>query len=374
MTETLRLATRGSELALQQARTVQSALEDRRRDVELLEVETTGDQIRDALIQDLGKTGAFVQSVEQHVMTGDADAAVHSMKDVPTEDISDTVLAAIPERGPRGDVLVTPDGCRLEELPDGAVVGTSSLRRQAQLLRVRPELTVAPLRGNVDTRVQKLLAPTLQAEAQRRQDAAEEAADNPDVDPPGQSVDTWRAALTPLEREALDRDVETEYDAIVLAEAGLQRSGLLEQIQFQRLPRDTFVPAPGQGALAVTTTNDHVDMFQRALDDPVARVETIVERTLLAELGGGCVTPIGISAIVKGAYVATRVQILATDGTEAITETRELPVERHRQAAQSFAADLIDQGAATLIDQATAKADTDTADAGAASATDGGDQ
>src|SRR6056297_3567403 len=151
--DTLRLATRGSDLALRQASTVRDSLASRRLTVELSEVETTGDQLTDELIHRLGKTGAFVRSLDEKVLAGELDAAVHSMKDMPTERPDRLVVAAVPERAAAEDVLVTPDGRSLDELPDGATVGTSSLRRKAQLLAERDDLTVEPLRGNVDTRL-----------------------------------------------------------------------------------------------------------------------------------------------------------------------------------------------------------------------------
>jgi len=175
MTETLRLATRGSDLALRQAGAVRDALSSRRRDVELRRVETRGDQIPDELIHRLGKTGAFVRSLDEEVLAGDADLAVHSLKDVPTEGMDDMVVAGVPERAPSGDVLVHPDGLGIEDLPPGSVVGTGSLRRTAQIKAARPDLVVEPLRGNVDTRIEKLLAPGLQAEHERRLIASGEA-------------------------------------------------------------------------------------------------------------------------------------------------------------------------------------------------------
>ena len=154
MTETIRLATRGSELALRQTQRVARALESRRREVELVEVETTGDSVRDELIHRLGRTGAFVRSLDEKVLDGELDAAVHSMKDMPTDQPPELVVAGVPERAAAADVLVTPDGRSLDELPEGATVGTSSLRRGAQLLAARPDLRIEPLRGNVDTRVE----------------------------------------------------------------------------------------------------------------------------------------------------------------------------------------------------------------------------
>ncbi len=344
MTETIRLATRGSTLALRQATSVASALESRRREVELVEVETTGDQLADELIHRLGTTGAFVRNLDEKVIDGEADAAVHSMKDMPTEFPDELVVAGVPERAPAGDVLVTPDGGRLSGLPKGAAVGTSSLRRKAQLLSQRPDLDVQPLRGNVDTRVQKLLAPKLQSEHERRMEAEES-----DDGVYERSVDEWFDGLTELEREALGRDVDTRLDAIVLAEAGLSRMGLLEAIEYERLETG-FVPAPGQGALAVTALDgDLAEALRSTLDHPRSRVETTVERTILETLGGGCVAPIGVHAVLQGAYVHTSVRVLSGDGTEEVAATRDVPVESHPEAARAFAAGLADDGAAELI-------------------------
>ncbi|MHB9286979.1 hydroxymethylbilane synthase [Halobacteriales archaeon Cl-PHB] len=349
-TTTIRLATRGSDLALRQAATVEEAIESRRVTVELVEVETTGDQIRDELIHRLGTTGAFVRSLDEKVLEGDVDAAVHSMKDVPTEGMEDLVVAGVPERATPGDVLLTPDGTALDDLPDGATVGTSSLRRGAQLLASRPDLEVVPLRGNVDTRVEKLLAPNLQAEHQARLDAAEAGEDTDEDDEYEQSVEEWFDSLAEVERRALEREVDVEFDAIVLAAAGLERTGLTHHVNGDRLAPTEFVPAPGQGALAITARDDEVgDLIHGAIDHPPTRVETTVERTILDELGGGCVAPVGIYARLQGGVVTTIVRVLSRDGTEEVRATRELPVESHATAAAEFAADLADQGAADLI-------------------------
>lgn len=380
MTETLRLATRGSDLAIRQAATVREALSGRRRDVEVREVETRGDQIPDELIHRLGKTGAFVRALDEEVMAGDADLAVHSLKDVPTEDVADLVVAAVPERAAAGDVLVTPDGAHLEDLQSGAVVGTASLRRTAQVLATRPDLEVEPIRGNVDTRIEKLLAPGLQAEHEERLIASDnervitaekgrEGADGASDDAPSDdaadenasdeddefdlSVDEWFDSLSDLERCAMERAVDTEYDAVVLAEAGLRRSDLFYDLETQRLPREEFVPAAGQGAIAVTASDeDVVETVQRALDHPRTRVATTIERTVLAELGGGCIAPIGINAMVQGQYVHTRVRVLSQDGTEEVAGTRDLDIDRYLKDAQAFASDLAARGAAELIQEA----------------------
>jgi hydroxymethylbilane synthase len=364
---TLRLATRGSDLALRQAAGVKRELEERRYDVELVEVETRGDRIQDELIHRLGKTGAFVRALDQRVLDGEVDAAVHSLKDVPTEFPEGLTVAAVPERAAPGDLLVTPDGTELGDLPEGATVGTSSLRRTAQLLANRPDLQVEPIRGNVDTRVEKLLAPALQREHERRVEADREAkGEAAEAEAQGETYDAdhdrtpeeWFEDRSELERRALGREADVEYDAVVLAEAGLDRSGLLHHVESVRLPTTEFVPAPGQGALAVTASDEDVaETLRKAVNDPRTRTEVTVERTVLAELGGGCVAPIGVHAVLQGSQVHTRVQVFSPDGEERVAETRDLPVGRHARAAADFAADLRDRGAAALVDEAREAAD-----------------
>jgi len=359
----IRLATRGSDLALRQAGEVETALEDRRFAVELVEVETTGDEIRDELIHRLGKTGAFVRSLDRKVLDGDLDGAIHSMKDMPTDSPEELVVAAIPERASANDVLITPDGKALNELPEGATVGTSSLRRKAQLLNDREDLTVEPLRGNVDTRAEKLLAPALQREHERRTEAEKEKQSNEarkgheveDEDEFDRTVEEWFDDLAEIERRAMEREVETDYDAIVLAQAGLERSGLAHHLEYVELPSSQFVPAPGQGALAVTALDGELAQdLNTVLDHPRTRVETTVERTILAELGGGCVAPIGVHGLIQGESVHVDVQVFSQDGTEVIEASRDVPVGNHVSAAKEVAADLAAKGADDLIEAAKA--------------------
>ena len=366
--QTLRLGTRGSTLAMRQASIVKERLQQRHKTVELVEIETTGDQLRDEHIHQLGTTGAFVRALDEKVIEGEVDAAVHSMKDVPTEEPPDIVIAGIPERAAPGDVLVTPNGTAPADLPDGATVGTSSLRRQAELLAHRADLNLEPLRGNVDTRIEKLLAPSLQREHADRIDAEEdeneeggneEENEGGDEEEEGtdrefeQTSEEWFNGLTEVERRALERDVEVEYDAICLAESGLARSGLLHHLDYERLDPQEFVPATGQGTLAVTALDGEVaETVRGVVDHPPTRIETTVERTVLAELGGGCVAPVGIYARLQGAVVTTTVRVLSQDGSGEVAETRDLPVENHATAATQFAADLAGDGAAALIEEA----------------------
>ena len=347
---TISLATRGSALARRQAALIEAALERHRYSVELVEVETTGDRVDDELIHRLGKTGAFVRALDEEVLDGRVDGAIHSMKDMPTDHPDDLIVAGIPERADPADVLVTPDGGTLAELPEGAVVGTSSLRRRAQCLAARPALTVEPLRGNVDTRVVKLLAPHRQREHAERLDAESDTFDR--------SVGAWIDDLAEIERRALGRQVDVAYDGIVLAAAGLDRSGLRGAVPTAAFDPTDHVPAPGQGALAVTALDgsDASRAIHDAVDHPRTRVETTVERVVLAALGGGCIAPIGIYAVVQGGHVHTTVQVLNRAGTETIAATRDLAIEDYVDEAAAFAADLRDQGAAELVEAARREA------------------
>jgi hydroxymethylbilane synthase len=359
--ERIRLATRGSALAMRQAETVKSRLSERRLSAELVEVETTGDQVSDELIHRLGTTGAFVRSLDEKVLSGELDGSIHSMKDMPTDQPDELVIAGIPERGPPNDVLVTPNGTALADLPDGATVGTASLRREAQLRAERPDLTIEPLRGNVDTRVQKLLTPALTREYTARLDAEEADDDESSDGEYDRTPQEWFDDLAEIERQALERSPDTEYDAICLAEAGLKRSGLLHHLAYEPLPPTQFVPAPAQGAIAVTALDgDLAERIYSILDHAPTRVETTVERTILAELGGGCVAPVGIYARLRGDVVDTVVRVLSRDGSEEIRETRELPVDQYGDAAREFGADLREKGGAELIEQAR-REDTDEA-------------
>lgn len=374
---TLRLATRGSDLAQRQAAIVKQALEDRRYEVQLVEVETRGDQLRDELIHRLGKTGAFVRALDEEFLEDELDGAIHSMKDMPTEQPEELTVAGIPKRASPEDVLISPDGYDLETLPEGARVGTASLRRRAQLLARRSDLDVEPLRGNIDTRIEKLLAPHLQAEHQARLDAKEDEAiesegENTDgtqtatagaIDD-NLTVDEWFNDLAEIERQAMERTVETEFDAIVLAAAGIERSGFDRHLEYVTLPPRTVAPAPGQGAIAVTALDDSdaSEAIHDAVDHPRTRIETTTERVILGTLGGGCIAPIGVYAIVESNFVHVVVQVYSQDGEESVTASRDLSTKQYVKQASAFADDLADRGAAELIDAADTTRDRDVYD------------
>jgi len=243
----IRIGTRGSLLALAQAHAVASALRDAGAEVEIVPMRTEGDRRASARLADVGGKGLFVREIEEALLAGRVDVAVHSLKDLPAEVPDGLELAAFPPRDDPRDVLVTTNGARLEDLRAGAVIGTSSLRRRAMLLAARADLTVAPLRGNVDTRLAKLAA--------------------------------------------------GECDGVVLAAAGLRRLALAPA-HVCPLDVDTFVPAVGQGTLAVEVRGD--DGTTRALvarvDHPDTRVCSLAERAYLRRLGASCNTPMAAHA------------------------------------------------------------------------------
>jgi hydroxymethylbilane synthase len=268
---TLTLATRGSRLALAQARLVVDLLQQAWQglEVNLSTIATEGDLKRNVPLADLvAPDGVFTRGVEAELLAGRADLAVHSLKDVPTAVDSRLVLAAFPPRGEVFDVLISLAGLGIEDLPTGATVGTSSPRRQAQTLTARPDLRVVSIRGNVDTRIAKLRA--------------------------------------------------GEVDALILAAVGLERLAL-HKLASAPLPLDRFLPAVGQGALVVQCRADDREArtLLVAIDDPSTRAAVEAERTFLRAVGGGCRVPVaGLGRLVDG-QLELRGFISAPDGSES---------------------------------------------------------
>ncbi|MCY4615952.1 MAG: hydroxymethylbilane synthase [Chloroflexi bacterium] len=264
----LRLATRGSKLSLVQSDIAADALRaaDPTLDIDYVLVRTEGDVDRTSPLHVIGGRGVFVRAVEQALLDGRADIAMHSLKDVPTAAVEGLTLAAILTRGDPRDVLVASGGRRLAELPAGARVGTGSVRRKLLLHALRPDLDVVEIRGNVDTRLGKVAS--------------------------------------------------GEYDAVVIAAAGLDRLGRFEEATqvFEALE---FLPSPGQGAIAVQCRVDDAATVERllAVDDAGTRAAVEAERGFLAELGAGCTLPVGAFAQVDGDLVALRA-MLGDDAAE----------------------------------------------------------
>ena len=302
MNRTLILGTRGSRLALWQAHHVRDLIAALAPDVqlEIRTIKTQGDRIQDRPLSQVGGTGLFVKEIEEALHRREIDFAVHSMKDLPTAQPDGLVIAAVSEREQPFDMLVTAYGTKLAQLPEGARVGTSSPRRAAQLMHRRRDLRVADLRGNVDTRVKKLLA--------------------------------------------------GEYDAIVLAEAGLKRLGI-EGIQPVRLTPDEMLPCAGQGALGIETRADDADCRAviARLEHALARREVDAERALLAALGGGCSAPIGTLAREEGGRMRIAGAVGDPAGTRLVrSEITGDPADGVSMARQ-LAKELISMGAGDLV-------------------------
>ncbi|MDK1117843.1 MAG: hydroxymethylbilane synthase [Anaerolineae bacterium] len=267
----LKLATRPSKLARWQTNFVINSLEDNWPDLKCKEYVTItkGDRVVDKPLPEIGGKGLFTQELEQGLLANDIDAVVHSLKDLPTEDSPGLVLGAILERAPAGDVLISPKSYTLDTLPQGAAVGTSSLRRKAQLLAHRPDLRIKPVRGNIDTRIHKVQ--------------------------------------------------EGQYDAIVLAAAGVSRLEL-DNLISQNIPMEIMLPAPGQGALAIQCRGNDVQTIEylSPLDHKSTRLAVLAERQFLAVLEGGCSLPVGAYASIKNNLIKMRAVVLDLAGEQII--------------------------------------------------------
>lgn len=280
---TLILGTRGSKLAVHQSQWVQARLQELAPDltISLTRIQTSGDKILDVPLAKIGGKGLFVKEIEDALLSREIDLAVHSMKDVPTALPEGLEILCVPSREDPRDALITRDGCGLDQLKPGARIGTSSLRRQAQLLHYRPDFIIAMLRGNLDTRLRKLH--------------------------------------------------DGQFDAIVLASAGLRRLAWEQEIT-QYLPVDVSLPAIAQGALGIEARSD--DTFVRELlarfEHPATRITVTAERALLHRLEGGCQVPIAAHAVLEG-------DILRLDGLVASVDGRR--IIRHQitgAAAEAF--------------------------------------
>jgi hydroxymethylbilane synthase len=270
----LRIGTRGSRLALVQSNWVKERIETTHPDVRvaLVTIKTTGDTILDSPLSKVGGKGLFVKEIEEALIRGEIHLAVHSMKDVPAVLPEPLILTAYPEREDPRDAMISVRYSSVDQLPEGGLVGTSSLRRSSQLLQKRPDLHVESLRGNVDTRLRKL--------------------------------------------------EEGKYDAIILAVAGLTRFGLEHRITGV-LPTAWMLPAVGQGALGIEVRReDHkTRRLLTFLDHRATREAVLAERAFLKELEGGCQVPIGALAVLKGEELRLEGMVAELDGSKVIRQT-----------------------------------------------------
>jgi len=295
----LRIGARGSQLALWQANHIAGRLRERGNEVEIQVIHTTGDKILDVALAKVGAKGIFTKEIEEALASKQIDLAVHSLKDLPTELGDQFEIAAIPPREDPRDALCSADYSAVEELPPRAKVGTSSLRREAQLRAMRPDLVIHPLRGNVDTRLRKLES--------------------------------------------------GEYEAIILALSGLRRLGKTELVR-QVMPIELMCPAAGQGALAIEIRagDGEVRAALEFLDDAASRSETECERTVLMKLGGGCQVPIGATAKFSTGTLHLEAVVASPDGKTLVREAG-YGSDPH-VLGESVARALLRRGAATILD------------------------
>jgi hydroxymethylbilane synthase len=293
----IRIGTRGSELALAQARSAATALAG--ADTEIVPIRTEGDRLAEARLALVGGKGLFVREIEEALLRGEVDVAVHSLKDLPAALPPGLVLGAFLAREDPRDVLVARRPAALDNLPDGARVGTSSPRRRALLLSVRQDLAVGPIRGNVDTRLRKLAS--------------------------------------------------GEWDAIVLAAAGLRRLALAPE-HCTPLDPDVFVPAVGQGILAVEARADDALTLARlaVIDDRPTRVCALAERAYLARLGASCNTPMAAHARVDGDTVRLTAVVAGDDGRRVLRASAAGPAADAARLGRELAETLLDRGAADV--------------------------
>ena len=295
----LKIGTRGSPLALIQAESVAASLRALGARVELVPVRTEGDRRLEVQLASIGGKGLFVREIEEMLLAGTLDCAVHSLKDLPAETPHGLTLAAFPERGDARDVLVTREARRLEDLRPGARIGTGSPRRRALALAARADLVVEPLRGNVETRLRK------------------------------------------LESERLD--------GVLLAAAGLRRLGLAPA-HVQPLDPEVFVPAIGQGALAVESRADdsRVAPLLARLDHAPTRVCVTAERACLARLGASCNSPVAAHAVLTGGDVKMTALVASEDGRKVLRVSGTDTAGRAESLGRRLAASLLDQGASSI--------------------------
>ena len=301
----IRIASRASKLALAQTDIVKSSLEKLfpGMEISVVTISTKGDRDKSDFLHKSKSVGFFTSEVENAILDGRADLAVHSLKDLPTTAVPELVIAAIPKRQSPADALVASEKvASIEDLPAGATVGTSSIRRIAQLRHTRDDLKCVPLRGNVETRVRKVTT--------------------------------------------------GQVDAVVVACAGLNRLGLADKISAVLAP-EQFLTAPGQGALAVQVRAEDTDLAELVsrLDDEPTRIETQAERFVLAAMHGGCSIPLGAYARIIGDRLTIDAMIADIDGKNLIKRSSSSPVNQSKACAQKLVEELLEAGGREILDQ-----------------------
>ena len=305
--EKLVIATRRSQLALWQSEYVKSLLQKHYPDmeIELQEFTTKGDKILDVPLAKIGGKGLFTKELEVAMLEGSAHLAVHSLKDVPTKFEDGLQLAAVTKRFDPRDALLSNKYSSIDDLPQGAIVGTTSLRRRMAIMMLRPDIELKDLRGNINTRIAKLNA--------------------------------------------------GEYDAIILAATGIQKLKIENEVKyFSPIPTDVMIPSMGQATLGIETTNDpRIIEIVSVLNDRDAQIESTIERSFVDTLQGGCQVPIGVKAtIIDENSIRVQAIVGMPDGSESISEDITADIEDFETIGQNLAQLFIDQGARDLLDRA----------------------
>ena len=305
--EKLVIATRRSQLALWQSEYVKSLLQKHYPDmeIELQEFTTKGDKILDVPLAKIGGKGLFTKELEVAMLEGTAHLAVHSLKDVPTKFEDGLQLAAVTKRFDPRDALLSNKYSSIDDLPQGAIVGTTSLRRRMAIMMLRPDIELKDLRGNINTRIAKLNA--------------------------------------------------GEYDAIILAATGIQKLKIENEVKyFSPIPTDVMIPSMGQATLGIETTNDpRIIEIVSVLNDRDAQIESTIERSFVDTLQGGCQVPIGVKAtIIDENSIRVQAIVGMPDGSESISEDITADIEDFKTIGQNLAQLFIDQGARDLLDRA----------------------
>jgi hydroxymethylbilane synthase len=271
-------------------------------EIEICKVKTSGDVFLDKPLHQLSGVGVFVAEIDELMLSGEIDLAVHSMKDLPTKRPEDLIIAAVLKRDSPFDILVSESGHCLEDLKEKAIVGTSSMRRKAQLYRARPDLDVKSLRGNLQTRLRKL--------------------------------------------------DQGDYDAVVLAEAGLQRMGL--ERNYVRLDGERFIPSANQGTIIVVAKKGtKAELYSKSIDDMPTRTETMIERKILETVGGGCIVPMAVHADIWDDEARVLAEVLSLDGKRFVRVDEKISLEEdYLSQAADMGQRLMTMGGRELVDEA----------------------
>ncbi|HEU5487988.1 MAG TPA: hydroxymethylbilane synthase, partial [Candidatus Nitrosotalea sp.] len=293
------IGTRGSLLSLTQTNWVVSEIQRKspQTELEIVTIKTQGDTDARPLFT-INQKGIFEKEIDRAVAEKKVDFAVHSLKDIPADLPEDLVLACVPKREEANDVFIARDGSTLEMIKKGALVGTSSLRRAVQITRVRPDLTVKPIRGNIETRIRKVH--------------------------------------------------DGEFDGVVLAQAGISRLGL--DVKFQRLPMDTFPPSPGQGALGIVSRRDNLSLIDllKKIEDPEARNAVEAERSLSMFVDSGCRFPVGAFAHRDNDRLKLKVIVYSIDGSKSIMVEKDSETSMANDLGKQVATELRERGIADI--------------------------